>query len=209
MCIGFAAVEPIELKCKFSNEDSEVFGKHYQCWVRDQGDLVTNRKNRQITEITGSHLDSKTNADVNIFFIRDSTVKYFPQNLKIFFANLEGILIQKSKLKEIRREDLKIFPELRALELDSNEIIVLEPNLFQFNNKLEWISLYGNQISHVDSQTFDNLIGKLRWFWLHDNTCEFDYAYDNVTKANEIIANIQTGYCKNEEKLAEFLNLEV
>jgi polyhydroxyalkanoate synthesis regulator phasin len=185
----------------------DAFGSEYQCAVDNQDYLIFERSNRTIDGISGSHEDSNSRQDVKLFEIDNSVVFYFPRNLETFFNNLIGITIIRSKLKEIRAEDLKPFPDLKILGLDGNDLEVLEPNLFEFTQKLEWISLENNDISHIDSHVFDNFVGKLGSLWLNRNICELFYARDDVTKVNEIIAEVQTGICKNDAKLTEFLVL--
>lgn len=201
-CLGCTSIASIELEVAFTTTDWSVLGELYACLTR--GDFITDPLNRDISAISGNHTDSKTNNDVKAFAIAYSNCFYFPRNLEKFFINLEAISIGNSKLKEIRSEDLKPFPKLRSLGLAFNELQVLEPNLFQFNSKLEVIYLDRNNISHIDANIFDNFVGKLSYLYLTINTCGFENAFQDTQKANQLIAKIQNGSCKNEEKLKEF-----
>jgi Leucine-rich repeat (LRR) protein len=88
--------------------------------------------------------------DITILEIRDQIAMFIPQQLGSFFPNLRGLSIQKSKLKQIQKEDLAQFPNLRALYLHDNNIEVLPGDLFERNLELEWIGMENNPISHVD-----------------------------------------------------------
>lgn len=162
--------------------------------------------NRKIHEITGTHIGSRKNEDVKAVWIKTSNLLYFPSGLEEFFANVEGISIQRSKLLEIRAEDLKPFPKLKYLALNHNDLQVVEKDLFQFNSKLEFIHLANNKIAHVDQNVFNNFVDKLSYLYLSGNLCGFDDAKLDKPKANEIIQKVQTGSCKDEEKAREFAN---
>lgn len=149
--------------------------------------------------------------DVQGLWIQHSNVAYFPLGIENFFPNLVAISISNSNLKRITKEDLKPFPNLRYFSLWSNHLQTVEKDLFQYNPKLEVIILKENRISQIEPTVFDNFVDKLRYFYLDGNNCQFGDAYDDKQKANEMIAQIQDGSCKNDDlkKIIEELAMKV
>lgn len=201
--LGIGLNVGVEVKCEFGTADWWVLDGIYRCKSRNQGDIITEQNNREITKIAGEHDDSKTNFNVKGVLIVNSNVFYFPRGLSNVFPNLEGISIWSSNLKEITQEDLKDLTNLRYIKLDDNQIQILGEKLFQNNPKLELFSAMRNQISHIDSNIFNNFVNKLSFLYLSDNICEFEDAYNNKEKVNQIIKKIQSGSCTNESKLPQ------
>jgi Leucine-rich repeat (LRR) protein len=191
-------IDSVELNCQFKIGSWWVLGEVYTCYADNQGDIITDRFNREITTINGSHQGSNTHANVKGVSIYKSNVYYFPTGLQKIFENLEGIFITYSKLKEVRQEDLKEYKNLRYLNLGENQIEFLEPNLFENNLKLQGIFLPNNKIAHIDANVFDDFVDKVRYLFLSGNICELENSYNNIRKANQIIAKVQTGFCKDE-----------
>lgn len=191
----------MEIKCVFKTGGWLVIGTAYYCEAHNTGKLILDRVNRNIQAITGTHTSPNTNANVKIIWILNSKVFYFPFGLQDICPNIEGIAIQGSKLRELRKEDLKQFTNLREIDLYDNEIEYLEPNLFENNLNLGAILLYSNRISHIDANVFNNFVNKLSTLYLSGNICLFEDVYNNKVKANQIIAKVQTGSCKDESKL--------
>lgn len=191
-------LDSIELRCKYFEANWWPVGFAYECDAANHSDLVIDKANRNILGVNGTHLGSRTNADVQGVWINGSNVLYFPTGLQKIFINLEGIAITSSKLKEVKNEDLKQFLKLRRLDLRSNELQTLEKDLFQYSSKLEAIYLHDNKISYIDPNIFNNFVNKLITLYLSENICEFDNVDDNKPKINAIIRQIQTGSCTNE-----------
>lgn len=181
------SIDSIELKCKFDTKWQHrnfiTYYERYLCIVNDQGDIILDRTNREISTISGTHLGSSSNIRVNYLDIMHSNVFYFPRGLEEKF-NLLIISIRFSKLKEIQNEDLKPFDKLLQLDLQGNELQVIEKDLFKFNPNLEEINLQKNQISYIEPDVFEIFviprkfwdisprICKLRSLYLGENICE-------------------------------------
>lgn len=128
------------------------------------------KKGDQVTSILGVHLPTKNNDDVIAFKADAARFEYFPRGLEKIFKNLLSILINYSRLREIRQIDLKPFPKLKHLDLFDNKLEFLEQDLFKFNRDLEVIWLSSNNIKVVDWSTFDGL-KKLKSLYMGDNIC--------------------------------------
>lgn len=181
-----------------------IIGAHYRCKADQQGNLITDRSNRKIHAVSGKHQDWNSNASVKSVGIGESNCFYFPLDVEKFFGNLEGFTIQKSKLSEIRKEDLKQLKNLRMIDLYFNEIQYLERNLFEFNPKLEYIAVHDNKITHIDPHVFDKLIGKLNVLLIARNICQLGDSW-NKNDLLRIYPKIQNGFCKDESKFTAVL----
>lgn len=127
-------------------------------WCNDNKTTITERST-VITEIKGLH-DVETNRNhdhVEGFVLVNTTINYFPRNIENIFKNLLVIVVRNASLLEIHREDLAGFPELLHLNLVFNKLQVLEKDLFMYNGKLEYLSLYKNNLKYVDAKVFANL----------------------------------------------------
>lgn len=158
------AAHSTTLNCKY-RVDSHT---DYECFV-DKLEIHT-KDARNITAVTGFHVQGKSNSDVNGIRAIYTNISYFPRNLEKFFKNLEYFHIWKSNLREICADDLKPFPKLRILDLFANEIEKVEDDLLDFTPHLEVISFAANKISKVENGTFDGL-KKLRKLDFEKNLC--------------------------------------
>jgi len=159
----------------------------YQCWVRNNPVILT-QESAQISTVGGTHEDSKWNDDVLDFHAQSKTIKFFPKGLEKFFKNLKLIQILACQLQEIHQSDLKVFPNLTYLYLNSNDIEVIEEGLFDFNPNLEYIEFYESEIIHIDPNVLDNLT-KLRTFLFRDYSCikhNIENSKENVQKALKV-----------------------
>jgi hypothetical protein len=198
---GWLSTHSIELKCSgFYAGNWDVLGDVYQCRAEGNAITITDRSDRTIHAVTGTHKSGKSNQDVKAAWLYNSNIFHFPLGLQNFFINLEAIAISNSHLKEVRKEDLKEHTKLRYLDLNDNDLEFIEAGLFDNNPKLELIDLHGNKLTHVDSTAFNNFVGKLKYLWLSRNVCQFEDA-NNIQKADQIIAKVQTGSCKDNNFL--------
>jgi hypothetical protein len=176
-------------------------GSYYQCRMMNAVN-ITSLDAAQIDSISKGHKVGYNNDNVESFLVDSFQIHYFPRGLNKFFKNLIGIGIYATKMKEIHQSDLKVFPKLRVLFLDYNNLEILEENLFEFNPNLEYIHLGYNKISHIDSKVFDKLT-KFKHLDLQSNTCITMNAKFDSTEVPNIIRTAQAN-CKN----TDYSNLE-
>lgn len=101
----FYSIESFLLDCEFGHESD----LGYACRAQNEN-LVTSKENREITKVQGQHIWGE-NDEVLFFYAYQKKVNYFPRGITKFFKNIENILINDGKLKEITKEDLKEFGE--------------------------------------------------------------------------------------------------
>ena len=206
----FDSSQSASFECLFSNIFLDAtLGFSYKCHVRNSVS-ITSFDAAAVDEITGEHKSGFKNDNVEGFYISSKgQIHYFPRGLDKFFKNLKGIQISDTGLKEIHQSDLKHFTQLKVLYLFSNQLEVLEENLFEFNPNLELINLDTNKISYIDPNVFDKLT-KLKNLYLSKNAC-FDMEAENPTAIQNVIKAaksncINSEYSSLEEKVK---NLEI
>ncbi|CAG9811101.1 unnamed protein product [Chironomus riparius] len=187
----------------------------YEC--EDTVTIIKSKDERKITELNGTHLRGRTNDDVLSFYAYRMNIACFPKGLDTYFKNIQYLGIVNAKLKEIHQEDLKPFFKLKVLYLDSNDLEVLEENLFEFNTNLEVININSNKIKFVDVSVFRNLF-KLNYLWFDYNNCysnkvsnDFRGVRKMINEINEncFVNNILSDFRKFQEKELTSLKAEI
>ena len=181
-----------------------MVGEIYYCWIQNNIQIWTPER-AHIDEITGTHLDSKSNNDVNGIWVDNEMIHYFPQRLESFFLNLTFIYISNAGLKEVHQSDLKPFSKLMELHLDGNEIEIIDEDLFEFNRELQYISFVNNKIYHIHPDVFNNLFS-LEYLRLEYNKCISRNADNNNEYVRELIDTLHDKCLSFEYK---FLNEKV
>jgi len=101
--------------------------------------------------------------------MRKNLMEFMPLGLESFFPHLEFIRITSCGLKSLELDDLKPFENLKRLQIDGNFIEKINSDLFKFNPKLTDLNLASNDISLIDPQIFNGL--KLENLDLTGNVC--------------------------------------
>jgi hypothetical protein len=187
----------------------------YEC--EDTVTIINSKDEQQITELSGTHLRGRSNDDVLSFYAYRMNIAYFPKGLDTFFKNIEYLGVVNARMKEIHQEDLKPFFKLKVLYLDSNDIEILEENLFEFNPNLEVININSNRIKYVDVSVFRNLF-KLNYLWFDYNICYSNKISNDLRGVRKIINeinencfvnNILTNFKKIQENELKSLKIEI
>jgi Leucine-rich repeat (LRR) protein len=181
------------LNCKYRQDTSH----DYECFV-DKLEIQS-IDSRNITAVTGFHVQGKSNENVNGIRLIYTNISHFPRNLEKFFKNLEYFHIWKSNLKEISADDLKPFPKLKVLDLFANEIEKVDENLFNFTPHLEVISFAANKIQKLEKGAFDGL-KMLRKLDFEKNLC---YESDDESDEDDLKKLIEEIEDKCENFVAE------
>lgn len=156
------------LECFFDNEllfdDLKVA---YTCTVLH---LFTNSTRRNVSSVSGKHIEQNTDEDITQLYIINQQMEYFPIGFTKFFRNLVAIHAGKNQLKHLERNDLKEFTKIRYLYLYTNQLEVLQSDVFQFNQALEYISFYNNRLMHIGSKILLPLT-RLKTAYFNKNIC--------------------------------------
>jgi len=197
----FSSTQSASLQCKYTSGLWGTLGTVYYCMVQNSIS-ITSLDVATVDSISGTHLVGYNNDNVEGFSIIQGQVHYFPRGLNNFFKNLKGIEIANTGLKEIYQSNLKDFPKLTNLWLYSNDLEILEENLFQFNPNFEKMVLNSNKISQIAPTVFDKLT-KLSSLYLESNICINMKAENSLTEVQNVIKTAKA-QCTN----SEYLNLE-
>lgn len=158
----------LALECFFDNELLfDELKVSYTCTVLD---LHTNATKRNVSDISGKHIERHTNEDITQLYIINQKMEYFPRNFTNFFENIVAIHAGMNKLKYLERNDLKEFTKMRYLYLYSNQLEALSSDIFQYNEALEYISLFNNRLMHIGSKILVPL-KRLRTAYFNKNIC--------------------------------------
>lgn len=172
--------------------NNEADGKPGAYWFRVQQPRSITEPNVIVDSIEPSYNKDKLPKMVEIVFL-DLEICYVPK----FPRHGTKFTIINSKLKEINHDDLAQFPNLESLWLHSNELKIIETNLFASNLKLKEIDLSRNKIWFIGQDTFKNL-NELREVKLEKNVC-IDKNLDK-TSIDEVYTK-----CSSTERLERVL----
>lgn len=189
-----------KLKCQFRDVYYFDTVNLYAC---EEGLLDNHFNNITIDGFTGEYNANRNESDVKGIFIHHTNTKYVPANLGNIF-NLNGLIIEKAQLIEIRSNDfigmqdleylsihgnkLRSVPsnafstlsKLKEIWLSFNEIIELPYGLFMFNLNLKKINLNSNKLKFIDTEFFNGL-PKLNEVLIYNNIC-IDKHYIGATE---------------------------
>ncbi|XP_070505229.1 putative leucine-rich repeat-containing protein DDB_G0290503 [Chironomus tepperi] len=189
------------IECRYRLVGYNVLGDIYECNVNSNPNIIS-EESAQISGVSGTHEDSKTNDDVLGFRADSKTIEVFPKGLDKIFKNIKLIKIERCQLKEIHQSDLKGFPNLIYFYLLYNKIEIIEEGLFDYNPNLEVVGFYESNIIHIDPNAFDNL-SKLSYFWFYHVPCvgqDISNSKEQVQSAIKVVKSKCTD--------ADFLSLD-
>jgi hypothetical protein len=129
------------------------------------------------------------NSNVYGFDSRNKIMKYFPENLNVFYPNLKQIAIYNAKMKEISQKHLKFHVNLVNFYLDNNDITTLENGLFDYNPDLQGVSFTKNKLKVIGNKVFST-IPLLTNLWLDENFCISDVVKDNYRALKNLLNQI-------------------
>lgn len=188
------------LNCNFYTSGwGNAEGLYYTCKVID---LRTESPNILIDRILGNHIENFSNDDVKHWVVENSPrMLFMPRGVGDFFKNLEEVYIRNVGLQSITQSDLRQFQSLEQLTLYETELRSLESGLFQFNPRLKLLNLNSNRLSSIAPDVLSPL-KNLFHVSLKNNVCiDIDmYKEDGVKKViQEIIKRCQSGAASSAE----------
>lgn len=139
----------------------------YTCTVLN---LSTNATKRNVSDVHGKHQPQYTNDHVTQLYMQNQQMEYFPTGFTNFFHNIVAVHAGMNKLKYLEKNDLKEFTTMRYLYLYTNQLEVLQSDVFQYNQALEYISFYNNRLMHIGSKILLPL-KRLKTAYFNKNIC--------------------------------------
>lgn len=151
------------MNCEYSCDvEYQIIGSVCRCKVMGYNSEVR----ETISDIDGL----PEHSNVEMLLIDDQKMKLLPSNLNISFPNLKGLIIDSSTLISITREDLKQFPNLKFVMIGNNNIELLNDNLFEDNEAIEWLAFINNFTKRIGSDIL-NPLKNLKFANFQRNTC--------------------------------------
>jgi Leucine-rich repeat (LRR) protein len=193
----------MEIKCEFDMCTSRDV-QYYRC-------SVTNQQISENCELKfiGQHQEEKTNEDVTYVSFNSCTATKVPQGITKIFPNLKVLHIYNSNLKNISKNDLVEFKNLKMCWCTNNKIEFLPRGLFEGFENLESITFHRNNLKVISPNILDGL-EKLKLVNLKGNPgyVRFYSTYpgDNSTSSlEEIKADFIANFERNSALYAEYL----
>jgi hypothetical protein len=184
--VSIGVITGRELECNYGTHWYYLWPKFHRCLL-SQVDLSESFQS-QVHSFTGSSAE-KNRATV-VWFQDSPKIEFVPKEILEEFPNLSGLLLEFSNLPVLKNELFSSeFVVLEYLDLDSNQIISIEPFAFKHLKNLKWLSLYWNKIQSLPFNLFQN---NQKMFYL-------DFSYNQI---NSISPNLLKNL--NQLKLVKF-----
>ncbi|KAG5669479.1 hypothetical protein PVAND_017366 [Polypedilum vanderplanki] len=162
----------------------------YECGVKNVPILSENI----VTNITGNHLNNKTNIDVTSIRIEgNSTLSFVPRRFSNFFPHIRAYIINSATFDTLFGDEFDEFSELEFLQFSSSKLASISSRLFEKTPNVIFLSLSWNQILRVGSDLFTPLdVTKIKYFAFYGNRCISKMEQKgNTTAIIEIINEIR------------------
>jgi BTB/POZ domain/Leucine rich repeat len=148
----------MELNCEF-----EIYAwartevDYYGCGITEEPII---QPGTAIKAFIGEHQEGFTNFDVEmISFLEKISIEYLPRGLSKIFPNLKALDIDSCGLKKITRNDLTGLENLEAFCINNSKLRSLPSDLFEGMTKLKEISLCDNKLEFLSSQLLEAIAG--------------------------------------------------
>lgn len=151
------------INCDYDDVAWAVIGTRYSC----QSTIIDAGNRTTVHEIAGEHMGGRSYSDVEVFRIWNfQVVNQIPLGLGGFFPNIILVDWFRGNLTTISAFHLEQFPNLIMLNLEHNNLVSLDGDLFRHVGLLEWIAISDNMLQNAGVGLLDDL---------HDlNTAHFE-----------------------------------
>lgn len=179
------AAASVILDCTYSVKSWFPIGNVYTC---DAG-VVNNSGTRNVAEVSQNHDKEMTEWDVKALRVVNQRIDFFPENIDLFFLNLEAIYFAYVPIISISEEDLKPFPLLRYFGIEFSLIATIKGDIFMHSPELQLVSFFGNKITNVGPGIFDHC-PKLAFAYFQNNLCIDEYNENDATAIENIVEEL-------------------
>lgn len=193
LCVGITSASSITLNCTFKNHYS-YWGEKYACLVND---LTTFQDDRRVTAVIGTHLEGKTNDDVEKVLAEYQYCPHLPTNIGSFFKNLEIFYVMHSNVSHLSTNDLDGLDKLRIFDVSYNPIKRLHRDFFVGHQSIEIISFYDCNLSFIEEGALSPLVN-LKEAHFQYNQC-VDYRGDDASLLPSLMETIKE-YCQDPHR---------
>jgi len=174
------------LTCKYSS-NCFMGVNYYVCTVMDQ--TVSSFCE---LKFVGRHTGNKSNVDVNEVQFGRCKMSKIPRGLMKIFPNIKDLNIWGSTLKAVDKNDLMEYRLLERIDLSDNQLEFLPGDIFEGFINIEEISFNGNLLKIVEPNILDGL-HKLKFvdFGSNPNYTKIYSVYPEY-KPNASLAGVKT-----------------
>ncbi|KAG5667928.1 hypothetical protein PVAND_015893 [Polypedilum vanderplanki] len=194
--LQFSTEEEFPLDCSFS--DQVLFSTSiYTCEVQSNFATIDDL---EIGEISGTHLQDKTEINVGGWSIKEKIIFRIPTNFLENFPRLTDLKIDQTPIRYLRATDLgPLNFTLVHFALTNSKLEIIEKETFNDFGALLIIDLQGNSIFYIESTVFDGLLNTL-FIDITDNKCIDLATNSSLTNSTELmhadfIAKIKDSSC--------------
>lgn len=161
------AISAITFDCRFVVSPWMAIGLNYQCQTKP----FDVESSQYVTNISGVHMDNKTNVDVIAIHISNcADLSYIPKGIGHFFPNLIGIYLEGCGIVSLNGTELNEYPQLKLFALEKSPLHYVPGNLFSHNHDMLLISFGENKINATGRNLLSNLM-QLSEVYFEDNIC--------------------------------------
>lgn len=155
----------IVLNCTYDTFPFHLVGNIYRC----AGTIsLDGEYSDKITDLYGTHQPENRNDDVEGLIIRSQNMEFFPENIDAIFPNIKLLNFPLNSISHVSNAHLIPFPNLEFLALYGNKITSLDSDLFSGLNALKFINLGRNGIKHIGH---DFILPKFGEIYFYLNAC--------------------------------------
>lgn len=154
---AIAGASGIHIDCFYYQENFEVLGELYTCYVYSMDSSVNST---HITGYSGQHLSGYSSADVKgISFnpVPQCELKIVPKGILNVFPNFLAIYIHQCPIETLNGDELAEYQNLQWWGIRLSNITHVPGNLFASNPQMKLVAFVENGIYHVGGGLLDNL----------------------------------------------------
>lgn len=157
----------------------DSIGTVYSCNPK----VVRINESRNVVGVSQNHLAGKSDQDVKGVIIQKQQIDSIPEDINLFFTNLEGIYFSDCPIKSFGKNDLLPFPRLKHFAIVRGQLKTIDGDVFKYLPELLYILFRGNSITNVGPGIFQ-YSPKLNWASFEANLCINSQANDRTAVAN-------------------------
>lgn len=170
----------ITLDCTYLMHNwAKPLGTMYTCEPR----VIQTGGTRNVDGVSQNHLAGRSNRVVIGLHIRNQQIDSIPQDVNLYFPNLEGIHIHGCPIKSVTMADLEPFPKLRSFGVVGGQLTTIHGDLLRHLPELQLLYFNTNKITSVGPGLFQ-YSPKLQLASFPSNLCINSQATDKAAFIN-------------------------
>ncbi|KAL7010834.1 hypothetical protein ACKWTF_013969 [Chironomus riparius] len=196
ICIVIRSSLSITLNCQFIDLE---FCSSSTCVQQCKAvNFIITKPNQTVTKI---FTNIPKIEEIKVLKMHDQIIHHLPTSLENFFPELNVLQIWSCGLRSLSQNDLKVFEKLNELSVSGNEIEVLPSDLFSQNSKLTKIDFSRNNLKHIGF----NLLTQLDNLYFADFYQNFCISDGSRSRKTDLIKNLRKSCKPTQEMLIEDL----